>query len=131
MIKRILKDRRGDSFAGHAWGIILIAAIFGIVLSFTPYYFMKSNQDTFANELCRTAELSGRVGSETTERAQELEQQFGFSPQITWSQTGNIPLGTTVTVKLNSTYQFRLGNLGSVSMPMNSKASGKSEVYWK
>lgn len=131
MIKKVLKDRRGDTFVGHAWGIILIAAVVGTVLGFTPYYFMKSNQDTFANEICRTAELSGRIGVETTERTQELEQQFGLFPQITWSQTGNIPLGTTVTVKLYSTYNFRIGNLGSVSMPMNSKASGKSEVYWK
>lgn len=131
MIKKILQDKRGDTFVGHAWGIILIAAILGIVLSFTPYYFMKSNQDTFANELCRSAELSGRVGVETTERAQELEQQFGITPQITWSQTGNIPLGTTITVKLYSTYNFKLGNFGSISMPLNSRASGKSEVFWK
>jgi hypothetical protein len=130
MIKK-LKERKGDSFVGHAWGIILFAAVLGIVIGFTPYYFCKSNQDTFANELCRTAELSGRIGSETEERAQELEQQFGLSPQITWSQTGNIPLGTTVTVKLYSVYNFKIGNLGSVSMPMNSKASGKSEEYWK
>jgi hypothetical protein len=49
-------------------------------------YIEKNQLDNFASELCREAELSGNVGMQTSERAQELEEEAGLMPSISWSQ---------------------------------------------
>lgn len=49
--------------------------------------FLAKNQlDTFAVELCREAEMSGRVGTETTRREQVLRERTGLNPKVEWSK---------------------------------------------
>jgi hypothetical protein len=102
-----------------------------IFFAVAPVGVQKQQLDTYSNELCRTAEMSGRVGPETTDRSSELSNQTGLAPEISWSQIGNIQIGNTVTVKLKLNYNMKFGNLGTYVIPLTSEASGKSEVYWK
>lgn len=124
-------DQRGQGVPQAAFFVILIAGVLLLYLMAAPIGVQKQGLDTYANELCRTAECSGRVGKETTKRAHELSQQTGLSPEITWSQTGNIQIGNTVTVTLKVNYDMKFGSLGTYGVPLTSMASGKSEVYWK
>ena len=97
-----------------------------------PVYIAKQQLDTFATELVREAELYGCVGTETTRRAQLLQEQTGLDPDISWSSTGRIQLNQEVTVVL--TYQTDLGlfaGFGSFPITLHSEATRKSEVYWK
>ncbi len=67
--------------------------------------------------LCE-AELYGRVGTETTRRAQSLREQTGLDPDISWSSTGRIQLNQEITVVL--TYETNLGlfaGFGSFQSP--------------
>lgn len=97
-----------------------------------PIYIEKNQLDTFASELCREAELTGNVGTQTSLRAQELEEETGLHPNITWSQTGNIQLDSTVTVTVSLQANIGLfSGFGSFPVTLTSKASGKSEVYHK
>lgn len=130
-IKKVLHSRRGS--VSLEYGFILVV-VMASVLIFLNIASVKATQDhlnTYARELCRTAEISGRVGEETTERQQELTQDTGLSPKIQWSETGEIPLGGEFSVVCSKTEYIGLGGIGSWPVNLKGTASGKSEVYWK
>ena len=91
----------------------------------------KQQLDTFAAELVREAEITGRVGSETTSRAQVLSERLEIDPDIRWSRTGRIQLNEEVTVTLTMDVDIGFGGLGSFPIELTAQASGRSEVYWK
>lgn len=126
-----LLGHRGDGVVQFAAFIIGAFAVIMLFLKVAPVFTEKQQLDTFANELCRTAETSGRVGEETEERTKALKQQTSLSPDISWSSSGNVQLGQAVTVTLKTTYDIGFGGLGSYPVTLTSEASGKSEVYWK
>ena len=80
----------------------------------------------------REAEISGRVGSETSGRQSVLEEKTGIHPEVYWSQSGSIQLNEEVTVTLVLHEDLGLfGRFGSFPVTIRARASGKSEVYWK
>ena len=98
----------------------------------SPVFTAKQQLDLFAAELVREAEISGRVGTETTLRAQVLRERTGLSPAISWSRSGRLQLNSEVTVTLTMTMDIGLfGRFGSFPVRLTAKASGVSEVYWK
>ena len=106
--------------------------VIALAVKIMPVYIAKQQLDTFATELVREAEMYGRVGTETTRRAQSLREQTGLDPDISWSSTGRIQLNQEITVVL--TYETNLGlfaGFGSFPITLRSEATGKSEVYWK
>ena len=96
-----------------------------------PVYVAKQQLDTFAAELVREAEITGRVGSETTSRAQVLSERLEIDPDIRWSRTGRIQLNEEVTVTLTMDVDIGFGGLGSFPIELTAQASGRSEVFWK
>lgn len=131
-VVKILKSTRGEfAFSSLIFlflAILVIASVFYIFPCFTA----KQQLDTYASELCRTAEISGRVGEETTNRVQELTANTGITPSIVWSQTGRIQEGDAVTVTCSVEKNLGLwGGFGSFPVTLEAQSSGKSEVYWK
>ena len=83
-------------------------------------------------ELVREAEISGRVGLETSRRAAVLREKTGLDPDITWSAGGRIQLNSEVTVFLTLQTNIGLfGDFGLFPITLRAQATGKSEVYWK
>lgn len=121
----------GDSTVSFAAFVLGAFAIIALWIAITPVVSQQQDLDTYANEICRTAALSGRIGPETNDRIQQLTNSTGLSPQITWSSTGNIQQDQTITVTVEKNYVVNLGKIGSFTFPLHSKASQKSEVYWK
>ena len=80
---------------------------------------------------CCFATYTGRVGSETTSRAQVLSERLEIDPDIRWSRTGRIQLNEEVTVTLTMDMDIGFGGLGSFPIELTAQASGRSEVYWK
>ena len=113
------------------------------VLSVSPgnevFMLPSGSKNPEANELYHRVAIAadrvfeyGRVGTETTRRAQSLREQTGLDPDISWSSTGRIQLNQEITVVL--TYETNLGlfaGFGSFPITLRSEATGKSEVYWK
>lgn len=131
MIK-ILREKRGEGYVDVA--VIVLAAMLciALVVKVAPVFVVKNQLDTFASELVREAEIRGRVGSETTARANELKGQLGIAPAISWSPTGRLQLDTDVTVTCAMTVNIGLfGDFSSFPVELKAIASGKSEVYWK
>ena len=129
---KILRQKRGEGYVDVA--IIVLAAMLciALVVQVAPVFIVKNQLDTFASELIREAEITGRVGSETSSRADELKNQLGINPTISWSKTGRLQLDTDVTVTCTMIVNIGLfGGFGSFPIELTAKASGKSEVYWK
>lgn len=129
---RYLKSKRGDTLISIPFVVLAIVFMVVFYIKASPVFLQKQRIDTYASELCRVAEITGRVGQETEEKAQRLNDSMGFTPQIEWSKTGTIQMNDTITVTCTTTYDLGLfGSVGSFPVTLRGKASGQSEVFWK
>lgn len=129
---RLLKNRGGEGYIDVVVLVLCAMLVIALAVRVLPVYVAKNQLDSFATELCREAEISGRIGSETNLRAQVLREKTGLDPLISWSRTGNIQLNQEFTLTLTMQTEIGLfGGFGSFPVTLTAKASGKSEVYWK
>lgn len=132
MLKRVLKDKCGEGYIDVAVMVLCVFLVLALSMKLLPVFIAKQQLDTYATELCREAEISGRVGTETNRRAAVLTERTGLTPNIEWSDSGRIQLNEEVTVRLTYRYDLGLfGSFGSFPVTLRAEASGKSEVYWK
>ncbi len=132
MLKKILKNRRGEGYIDVAVLVLCVMLVIAVAVSVLPVFVTKNKLDTYAAELCREAEIAGRVGNETTLRAQVLTEKTGLNPDISWSKNGKIQLNQEFTVTVTTQTDLGLfGGFGSFPVTLKAQASGKSEVYWK
>lgn len=127
-----LKNRRGEGYIDICLLVLVAMLVLALCLKVLPVFVAKQQLDTFATELCREAEISGRVGSETNRRAAVLREKTGIDPDITWSDSGELQLNQEITVTV--TLRMNIGlfdSFGSFPVTLRAQASGKSEVYWK
>lgn len=128
----LLKDKKGASFVDACVLVLAIVMVLALVIKIMPVFIAKQQLDTFATEICRTAEIAGEVGSATTIKAEKLRSQTGLNPSIQWSKAGNIQLNEEFTVTLTTTVNIGMfGEFGSFPITLTSKATGASEVYHK
>lgn len=128
----IIKERRGEGYIDTAVLVLCAMLVIAIAVRVYPVYVVKMQLDNLADELIREAEISGRVGAETSERLRVLKEKSGLNPNVTWSQTGNIQLNQEITVTLTLQKDIGLfGSFGSIPIELKARASGKSEVYHK
>ncbi len=131
-VKKIAESQNGEGYVDVM--ILVLSAVMVLALSMRvfPVFIQKQQLDTFATELVREAEVSGRVGAETSRRAAVLSEKTGIHPNISWSANGRIQLNEEVTVTLTLDTNIGLfGEFASFPITLRTKASGKSEVYWK
>ena len=132
MLHRVIHARRGEGYIDVAVIVLAVMLCIGLVIQVFPVFMVQQKLNTFANELVREAEISGRIGTETSQRASELRLQTGLTPTISWSKSGQIQINQEVTVTLQTTANIGLfGGFGSFPIELTAVAKGKSEVYWK
>ena len=90
MMKHKWKKRSGEGYIDTCVLILCAMLVIALAVKVLPVYVAKQQLDTFAAELVREAEITGRVGSETTSRAQVLSERLEIDPDIRWSRTGRI-----------------------------------------
>ncbi len=130
-MKKILKNKRGEGYIDVAVIVMVVVMVLALVTAVIPAATAKVQLDNFADELVREAEITGRIGSETTSRARVLSERTGLDPDISWSRTGKVQLNQEFTVTLVYEYDIGFGEFGSFPITLTAKASGKSEVYHK
>jgi hypothetical protein len=129
---KLLRSRRGEGYIDTAVLVLCVMMVIAVAVSVLPVFVTKNQLDTYASELCREAEIAGRVGSETTLRAQVLTEETGLAPDISWSKTGRLQLNEEFTVTVTTKADIGLfGGFGSFPITLKAQAGGKSEVYWK
>ena len=135
MLKKLkdkLRCRRGEGYVDVVVLVLCAMLVLALAIRVLPVFIAKQQLDTFATELCREAEIAGRIGSETNRRAAVLREKTGLNPEIHWSASGRIQLNEEVTVQLTYRYNLGLfGGFGSFPITLRAAATGKSEVYWK
>ena len=130
MLKK-LRCNRGSGYIDVVVIVFSAMMVIALAVSVFPVYIAKSQLDTFAQDLCREAEICGRIGSETTSRELVLREKLGLTPQVEWSKTGNIQLNEEFTVTLTDEHDIGFGGFGSFHVTIKAKAAGRSEVYHK
>jgi Tfp pilus assembly protein PilE len=130
-LAKLLQSRRGEGYVDVIVVVLVIMLFIALAVRVFPVFIAKNQLDTFAAELVREAEIAGRVGGETTAKANQLKTQIGIDPTISWSRTGNIQLNNEVTLTLTLRHDIGFFSFGSFPITLTSKATGKSEVYWK
>lgn len=130
-VKNVLKSKKGEGYIDTAVIVIVVVMVLALILSVMPAVITKFQLDSYASEMAREAEIAGRIGTATTSRAKVLTERTGIKPKITWSKTGKIQLNEEFTVTLTYKVRIGFGDFGSFPVTLVSKATGKSEVYWK
>ena len=82
MLKRVWKEQRGEGYIDIAVLVLCVFLVLALSVKLLPVFIAKQQLDTYATELCREAEISGRVGSETSRRAAVLTEKTGLVPEI-------------------------------------------------
>jgi len=136
MLIKLLKDKNGEGCIDTVVIVIAAMLVIALVVKVFPVFIAKNQLNTYASEVVRTAEISGRIGSETSSKTKELNEQAGITPTITWqvnyiSGTNKVQLNDEMTVTVVKTVDIGFFSFGSFPIELESKATGRSEVYWK
>jgi hypothetical protein len=126
-----LKNNRGEGYIDVVVVVISGIMVLAMAVNLFPVLIAKVNMNTFAQELCREAEISGVIGTQTTNRQRILTERLEIDPDVRWSKTGNIQLDEEFTVTVSKEFDIGFGGFGSFPVILISKATGKSEVYHK
>ena len=131
LLKR-LSSTRGEGYIDISVAVLVVMILLVAVIKIAPVFITKMTINNYANELCREAEIAGRVGTETTTRLDRLNESHpDLNPTITWSKTGNIQIGYTFTVTVSTTYDFSFFVFNTTPITISATAEGTSEVFWK
>ena len=130
-MRKILRSKRGEGYFDVVVIVLVVVMVIALIMAVAPVISAKIQLDNYADELVREAEISGRIGSETTARAQVLTERTGIKPTIQWSRLGKVQLNQGFTVTCTYTMDIGFGEFGSFPVTLTAKATGKSEVYWK
>lgn len=79
-MRGFLKNNKGEGFIDVCVLVLAVALVLALVIRVAPVFVAKQNLDVFADELARTAEIAGCVGSSTTAKANTLRRETGLTP---------------------------------------------------
>ncbi|MDT8716047.1 DUF4320 family protein [Clostridium sp. 19966] len=133
---RLLKEKKGEGYVDTVVIVLAAMLVIAFAVKLFPIFVAKNQLNTYATEIMRTAEITGRVGTEVSVKAESLNEQTGINPKITWqadyiSGTNKVQLNDEMTVNVSRTVDIGFFSFGSFPIELNSKATGRSEVYWK
>lgn len=142
MMKKLKYSRkRSEAFLDVLFQFaIAMSLIFCFTALWKPFIY-KQNTDYMAKTLVRAVEANGRIDGEITALANELKSEMGVNPTITWnapyiSGTNKIQLRQKFTLTVRDSVDIKLieptfGSPFVISIPIEKKFTGISQVYWK
>ena len=131
-ILRRLKSKRGEGYIDIAVSFLIIMILFAAVIKVAPVFIMKMTLNNYADDLCREAEIAGRIGAETTARLERLNEDHpDLNPTVNWSTSGKVQIGKTFSVTVSAQYDFSFYTFAETPITISATAVGTSEVYWK
>ena len=133
---KILKNKKGQGYVDVSVMVLVFASVMAFALSVFPVFVAKSNLNKFASEVVREAETTGQIGSSVQDRINKLKKDLGNVDSIDWKVnyiygTNKIQLGDPIEVTVKKNVNIGFFEFGSFPIPLQSKDSGFSEVYWK
>jgi len=127
----VLKCKKGEGYIDTVIIVLVAMVVIALALKVFPVFIAKNQLNTYVDELARTAELEGYIGSVTQNKAHELTGNLGINPTIQWSKSGPIQLNESFTLTGELKVDIGFFEFGSFPITLRSKATGRSEVYYK
>lgn len=131
----LLKSKSGEGYIDVIIVVLSSMLVVALAVQVFPVFIAKSQLNTFADEIIRQAEISGRIGSDVRNKIEDMKEQTGLNPSISWSASyvsgSKIQLNGEINVILNQNLDIGFFSFGSFPIELTSKAKGRSEVYWK
>ncbi|MCI4874971.1 DUF4320 family protein [Clostridioides difficile] len=138
-MKNVLKNNHGfwDLALGTPIILFIIFLIIAFAINALPVFTTKYQLDQFSSSLMREVELTGEINENIDKRVQTLKEQTGVEPdEIKWDTTyingtHKIQINEEIKLTLKKTVDIGFFEFGSIPIDIPSKATGRSEQYWK
>jgi hypothetical protein len=127
----IIKSKKGEGYIDTVIVVFVVMLMIALATSVLPIFIKKAKLDTFAHEVVRFAEIEGRIGTQTKAKINQMINDTGLNPTTEWSTSGKIPLNNEFSLELTLETDIGFFSFGSFPIILTSKATGRSEVYWK
>lgn len=131
------KSKRGEGYVDVAVAVLVISFLLILLVSVFGLMHQKQTLNQMVEQLAETAAINGCVDDEVMERYEQLCEQTGLTPTVTFEaiyfdeDTGKVQLGEIISCTL--TMETSLIGFGGELFPidMTVTASGVSQVYWR
>lgn len=130
-MKTLFKSNSGEGYIDTVVIVMVAMLVIAMAVKVYPVFIVKNELNVFADEIARVAEIEGRIGGATSNKENELKANMGINPTVKWSRTGNIQLNTEFSVIVTEVVDIGFFEFGSFPITLKSKATGRSEVYYK
>lgn len=138
---RLLKAKKGEVFIEGLFQFAIIMSLIFCFLTLWKPFIYKQNLDYMAKTLVRAVEANGRINSDISALANELKNELGIAPTISWNAeyitgTDKIQLRKKFTLTVKDTLSIKLiepsfGPPVVIHIPIEKRLIGISQVYWK
>lgn len=138
-LHKLIKEQRGDSYIGTILLVVVSLVLIVLFVNFSSIVIMRQQMDYFGKELLNTATVYGQIGNEVQERYEELKEQTGLSPVVSWDAEAwynasdkKVQLADKITLTLTiDTVLPGFDGFADISLPLQIKHSSLSRRYWK
>lgn len=127
----ILKNKKGEGYIDIVIVVFVVMLMIALATSVLPIFIKKAKLDTFTDEVVRYAEIEGRIGTQTKAKINQMKNDTGLNLTAEWSTSGKIQLNNEFSLELTLETDIGFFSFGSFPIILTSKATGRSEVYWK
>ena len=130
---RILKQKQGYGYIDIIVLVLIVMMIISLGIKVFPAFIAKSRLNTFSNQILRDAQTQGKIEIDYSDTAETIDINI---EDVIWEantlEDKKVQLDEKITVTSTTTVEIGLfGDFTSFPISLESKATGKSEVYWK
>ena len=130
-------NKRAEGYVDVAVAVLVISFLLILLVSVFGMIHQKQTLNQMAEQIVEIASINGCVDNEVMERYEQLCEQTGLTPTMTFEatyfdeDTGKVQLGEIISCTL--TMDTSLIGFGGELFPINMTvtASGVSQVYWR
>ena len=130
-------NKRAEGYVDVAVAVLVISFLLILLVSVFGVMHQKQTLNQMCEQIVEIASINGCVDDEVMERYEQLCEQTGLTPAMTFEatyfdeDTGKVQLGDIISCTL--TMETSLIGFGGELFPidMTVTASGVSQVYWR
>lgn len=133
ILKKKLREQKGDGYVDIVVLVLIAMMVIALGIKVFPAFMAKDRLSTFANQILREAQIQGLIEIDYRSISESIDINID---SVTWDantmEGKKVQLDEKITVTCTTKVEIGLfGEFGSFPISLKSKATGKSEVYWK
>lgn len=133
ILKKLLREQKGDGYVDIVVLVLIAMMVIALGIKVFPAFMAKDRLNTFSNQVLREAQIQGLIEIDYRSISASIDINID---SVTWDantmEGKKVQLDEKITVTCTTKVEIGLfGEFGSFPISLKSKATGKSEVYWK